>query len=44
MRYWILTNTPNDQVAQVYNRMSAILPAESWQGWLDGRTPTAVTY
>jgi hypothetical protein len=22
----------------------AILPAESWQGWLDGRTPAAVTY
>ncbi|OYW70107.1 MAG: hypothetical protein B7Z21_00070 [Verrucomicrobiales bacterium 32-60-5] len=40
----MLTNTPNDQIAQLYNRTPAILLAESWQGWLDGRTPTAVTY
>lgn len=38
-RFAIITTAPNRTIAQVHNRMPAILPAEAWTAWLDPQYP-----
>ena len=34
----IITGSPNDRMAELHHRMPVILPASSWQAWLDPDT------